>query len=45
MANETLTVIDLRLFAHGLSLLHDPNWTGLTLYDHIKQCLKGREEP
>jgi len=37
--------LSLKLFAHGIKDLHDPNWTGMFLYDRVKQHLKGRVEP
>lgn len=35
----------LKLHAFGLQRLHDPNWTGLNLYDRVKQHVRGRSEP
>lgn len=35
----------LKLHAYGLSLLHDPNWTGCILFDKLKQHVRGRVEP
>ena len=37
--------IALKLFGYGIKCLHDPNWTGMVLYDHIKQHIRGRIEP
>lgn len=37
--------LSLKLFAHGINNLHDPNWTGMFLYDQIKQHLKARVQP
>lgn len=37
--------VALKLHAFGLSRLHDPNWTGMTLFDHVKQHVRGRREP
>jgi hypothetical protein len=39
------TPATLKLHAFGLQRLHDPNWTGLDLYDRIKQHVRGRIEP
>lgn len=39
------TIISLKLYAFGLNLLHDPNWTGGELYDNIKQHTRHRIEP
>jgi hypothetical protein len=35
----------LKLHAFGLEHVHDPNWTGMELYDRLKQHLRGRVEP
>jgi len=35
----------LRLHALALNRLQDPNWTGMDLYDHFKQCVRGRRAP
>lgn len=35
----------LKLYAFGVGLLHDPNWTGMELYDRLKQHVRGRVEP
>lgn len=32
----------LRLHAHCLRLIHDPEWSGLPLYDHLKQFARAR---
>lgn len=37
--------IALKLFGYGIKCLHDPNWTGMVLYDHIKKHIRGRIEP
>ena len=37
--------VSLKLFGYGIKCLHDPNWTGMVLYDHIKQHVRGRIEP
>lgn len=37
--------LTLKLHAYGLHLLHDPNWTGMELYDRFKRFYRGREEP
>lgn len=37
--------ISLKIYAHAINLLHDPNWTGCTLYDELKQWYRGRREP
>lgn len=42
---KTLPSFALKLHAHGLSLLHNPNWTGCELYDRLKQHVRGREAP
>lgn len=35
----------LKLHAFGLGRLQDPNWTGMTLFDELKQHVRGRREP
>jgi hypothetical protein len=35
----------LKLFGYGIKSLYDPNWTGMFLYDQIKQHVRGRVEP
>jgi len=35
----------LKLYSYGLQQLHDPNWTGIELYDRLKGHLRGRTEP
>src|SRR5262245_50997019 len=35
----------LKLHSFGLQRLHDPNWTGITLFDELKQHVRGRREP
>lgn len=42
---EVKTSIALKLHAYGLTQLHDPNWTGMELYDRLKQHTRGRQEP
>lgn len=37
--------IALKLFGYGIKSLHDPNWTGMYLYDHVKQHLCRKVEP
>lgn len=37
--------IALKLHAFGLGRLHDPNWTGMNLFDYVKQHVRGRAEP
>jgi HNH endonuclease len=37
--------VALKLYAFGLMRLHDPNWTGLTFYEHIRERVKGQSEP
>ncbi|HCZ9044009.1 TPA: HNH endonuclease [Vibrio alginolyticus] len=37
--------ISLKLFAYGIKNLHDPNWTGMILYDRLKQHVRGKVEP
>ena len=39
------TTISLKLFSFGIQKLHDPNWTGMDLYDKIKQHVRQRTEP
>jgi hypothetical protein len=39
------TSIALKLHAYGLTQLHDPNWTGMDLFDRLKQHTRGRQEP
>ena len=42
---ETHPSASLRLYTFGLSSLLDPNWSGITLYDHLKRHVRGRAEP
>jgi len=42
---EINTAIALKLHAFGLTSLHDPNWTGQDMFYHVKEHIKGREEP
>ena len=35
----------LELHSSGLQKLSDPNWTGIELYNYIKNCILGRNEP
>lgn len=37
--------ISLKIYAYGINKLHDPNWTGMELYDFLKQHVRGRIEP
>ena len=37
--------ISLKLFAEGIKYLQDPNWTGMYLYDQLKQHVRRRIEP
>ena len=39
------TPFALKLHAYGLRQLFDPNWTGMDLFDKLKQHLRGRKEP
>lgn len=39
------STISLKLFSYGIQKLHDPNWTGMDLYDKLKQHLRQRVEP
>lgn len=39
------TSIALKLHAFGVTQLHDPNWTGMELFDRLKQHTRGRVEP
>jgi hypothetical protein len=39
------TSVALKLHAYGLTQLHDPNWTGMDMFDRLKQHTQGREEP
>jgi hypothetical protein len=39
------TSIALKLHAFGLTQLHDPNWTGMDLFDRLKRHTRGRVEP
>ncbi len=41
----TTTAIALKLHAFGLTQLHDPNWTGMELFDRLKQHTRQRTEP
>lgn len=42
---DTFTPVALKLHAFGLNLLQDPNWTGMNLFDKIKQHVRGRIQP
>jgi hypothetical protein len=42
---EVRTCIALKLHAFGLNQLHDPNWTGMDMFDRVKQHTRGREQP
>lgn len=35
----------LKLHAYGLGRLQDPDWTGMELFDDLKQHVRGRREP
>lgn len=37
--------ISLKLFSYGIKCLHDPNWTGMFLYDQLQQHTRERIEP
>ena len=39
------TSFALKLHAFGLGRLQDPNWTGMELFDKLKQHVRGRLEP
>jgi hypothetical protein len=39
------TALALGLHAYGLRQLLDPNWTGMELFDRLKQHVRGRVEP
>src|ERR1700722_10487451 len=39
------TPLALKLHAFGLRHLFDPNWTGMVLFDKLKQHVRGRQEP
>jgi HNH endonuclease len=39
------TATALKLHAFGLQRLQDPNWTGMDLYDKLKQHVRGRVQP
>jgi hypothetical protein len=39
------SAVALKLHAFGLTRLHDPNWTGVDLYYHVTEHMKGRAEP
>ena len=41
----TYTPFTLKLHAYGLGRLQDPNWTGMELFDMLKQHVRGRCEP
>jgi hypothetical protein len=45
MQTQINTSIALNLHAFGLAQLHDPNWTGMDLFDRLKQHTRGRQEP
>src|SRR5680860_1024041 len=42
---DLYSLISLKLFSYGIRCLHDPNWTGMVLYDNLKQHTRGRSEP
>jgi 5-methylcytosine-specific restriction endonuclease McrA len=42
---EIKTSIALKLHAFGLTQLHDPNWTGMEMFDRLRQHTRGRQEP
>jgi HNH endonuclease len=42
---DVYPTLALRLHAYGLKCLHDPNWTGMTLYDEVKRHVRGRQQP
>lgn len=35
----------LRVYSFGVSRLHDPNWTGIELYNELRQHVRDRREP
>ncbi len=37
--------VALKLHAYGLSCLQDPNWTGMNLFDYVKQHTRRRKKP
>jgi len=39
------TPLALKLHSFGLRQLFDPNWTGMVLFDKLKQHVRGRQEP
>jgi hypothetical protein len=39
------TTIALKLHAFGLMKLHDPNWTGMEMFEHLKNHIKGYVQP
>lgn len=39
------SAISLKLFSFGIQKFHDPNWTGLELFDKLKQHVRQRVEP
>ncbi|WP_200888008.1 MULTISPECIES: HNH endonuclease [Shewanella] len=43
--NNLYVTVALKLFGYGIKNLHDPNWTGMYLYDQVKSHLKGYYEP
>ena len=43
--DQVKTPIALKLHAYGLTQLHDPNWTGMELFDRLKQHTRERQEP
>lgn len=45
MSSNIHTASALKLHAFGLMRLHDPNWTGMDLFDHLKQHVRGQREP
>lgn len=42
---DVFPTMALKLYAYGLQQLHDPNWTGMELFDRLKQHVRGRIEP
>jgi hypothetical protein len=43
-AVEVKTSIALKLHAFGLTQLHDPNWTGMDMFDRLKRYTRGRQQ-
>lgn len=43
--NNLYGTVALKIFGYGIQNLHNPNWTGMFLYDQVQNHLKGYYEP